>query len=533
MTQAPSFLSEPQVVDLPRLIQDVRQGDIQVPRFQRPFVWDDLRRIELLRSIRSGIPIGSLLVWRTSSKRLGCFDRIAGVPIPRPPDGRTISFLLDGHQRVTSIFGAFTFVAATANLESQKDDSPAPLVYNVDKDDFEVSGAPGNDLRLPLQLLLDAVSLRRSFRLMEKEQIRPAEQLDLLQSRAEEVLKSFERCRIPIIPLTTEDVGLATRTFHRVNSQGFPMAEIHMVAALTWKEDFDLREEIERAWATQELVEHWKPTDDQQVLNVIKGAFNLEVAKASEEKLIRGLAGNPGVVKHAVKALASTMRFASEELYLSGPGAVPYEMQITLTAAALVRADLSAVKDVEQARRWWGLTTVWGTFAGGASHRVQAAFRHLTRGVAGIREPWPDVLFRTIEPVDVPALDFRNARAKYFADGYARATGNEDLLRSRGSRALVSLFRGLTTAPGNRFIWRSEKIGELHQLLWEGDFLALRGHFIDEDCVQLYRAKLEEDFVARRAALMNAFERKWFEGLRAAEFIAGVVDGVANRPIAD
>lgn len=521
MTQAPSFLTEPQVVDLARLVQDVRQGDIQVPRFQRPFVWDDQRRIELLRSIRSGIPIGSLLVWRTSTKRLRCFERIAGIPIPRPAEGRTISFLLDGHQRVTSIFGAFTQHTATGAAQLQKDDAPTPLVYNVNADDFEIVGAPGTDLRLPLHLLLDAVSLRRSFRSMEREQVRPAEELDLLQSRAEEVLKSFERCRIPIIPLTTEDVGLATRTFHRVNSQGFPMAEIHMVAALTWKEDFDLREQIERAWAAQELVEHWKPTDDQQVLNVIKGAFNLEVAKASEEKLIRGLGTEPGVVRRAVDALASTMQFASQHLGLSGPSTVPYEMQITLTAAALVRAGLSAVRDVEQARRWWGLTTAWSTFAGGASHRVQAAFRHLIRGIAGARDPWPDVLFRSSTALDVPPLDFRNARAKYFIDGYARATGLQELLRARGSRALVSLFRRSTTTAGNRFIWRSEKIAELNHLLQDGDIEALEGHFVDQVCIEFYRANAEEEFVARRTELMNVFERNWFGCLNPLEFVTG------------
>ena len=69
MSESPSYVSQPQVTDLVKLLSDVRAGHIQVPRFQRPFVWDDDRRLELMRSLRAGIPIGSLLVWRTSQNR--------------------------------------------------------------------------------------------------------------------------------------------------------------------------------------------------------------------------------------------------------------------------------------------------------------------------------------------------------------------------------------------------------------------------------------------------------------------------------
>lgn len=522
MSQAPSFLSEPQIVDLPLLVEDVRRGDIQVPRFQRRFVWDDERRIELLRSIRSGIPIGSLLVWRTSTRRLRCFPRIAGIAVPQAKEGRTISYLLDGHQRLTSIFGCFSASSAVStNTALEAEDAPREVVYNVDRDDFEIDGSPGSDLRLKLSLFLDPVALRRRFRAMEKAGERPAERLDELQYRAEEVLKAFERCRIPIVPLTTEDLELATKTFHRVNSQGVSMSEIDMVAALTWKDDFDLRDEIESAWSQVALPANWKPTTEQQVLNVVKGTLNLEVAKATEERLIKGIGEDVTVVRRSVDGLVSAMHFITEQLHLEGPEIVPYQMQLTLTAAALANAGQDTVRDEEQVRRWWGLTTVWGIFAGGASHRVQAAFKHLTDAVKGKREPWPEVLFRSLEPLDLPPLDFRNARAKYFVAGYARAANCQGLLRSRGSRALVSLFRKHSNTPGNRFLWHSEKFTELQAALAAGNLDALLAHFVDEKCLDLYRQGAQEAFIHYRTSLMNQIERDWFERLHVADFVAG------------
>lgn len=522
MSQAPSFLSEPQIVDLPLLVDDVRRGDIQVPRFQRRFVWDDERRIELLRSIRSGIPIGSLLVWRTSTRRLRCFPRIAGIVIPQPKEGRTISYLLDGHQRLTSIFGCFNASSSTStNTTLEADDPPREVVYNVDRDDFEIDGSPGNDLRLRLSLFLDPVALRRRFRAMERASERTPEKLDELQYRAEEVLKAFERCRIPIVPLTTEDLELATKTFHRVNSQGVSMSEIDMVAALTWKDDFDLRDEIESSWAKVALPSNWRPTTEQQVLNVVKGTLNLEVAKATEERLIKGIGDDVSVVRRSVDGLGFAMKFITDQLHLDGPEIVPYQMQLTLTAAALANSGQTIVRDEEQVRRWWGLTTVWGIFAGGASHRVQAAFKHLIDAVKGKREPWPEVLFRSLEPLDLPPLDFRNARAKYFVAGYARSCNLQGLLRVRGSRALVSLFRKAPNTPGNRFLWNSEKLMELQAALAEGNLDALHAHFVDGKCIDLYRQEDHDAFIRHRTSLMNQVERDWFAGLQVADFIDG------------
>lgn len=521
MSESPSYVSQPQVIDLPKLLADVRAGHIQIPRFQRPFVWEDERRVELLRSLRVGIPIGSLLVWRTSQNRLRCFDGIAGVAIPEPAQGQTVSYLLDGHQRLTTLFAAFASPQLSSSAAPASDsDAPESIFFDLEQDDFVVGNPTGAWSCLPLHLFLDAVALRQHFRNKEREGNVEPKEIDRLQSIAEGVLYAMQWCRIPVIPLSTDDVELATRSFHRVNSQGVPMTEVHMVAALTWGDNFDLRERFERAWGSHTLPNRWQPATEQQTLNVLKGLLGMDLARSPGALLVRRIREKQEVAGRPVDLLVRAMNLAADRL-VHTPLAIPYQMQLTLTAIALQDIPEGVPVDEEWLRRWWGLTTAWGSFASAATHRVQAALRHLRAGLLGKHEPWPNLLFHSAEPSPLPNLELRNARARYFADGYANQCGCVELLHKRGNRAVVSLIRGEGTRPGNRFVWESERAELLTQALGNQDFDSLKDHFVDADCLEAWTRSDFKGFLEVREALMNRAEATWFEGLRAGEFIEG------------
>jgi hypothetical protein len=60
-----SELFDPPVVPrLEVLLREFEKGEIQIPAFQRPSLWRDDQRLDLLDSVRRGLPIGALLVWR-------------------------------------------------------------------------------------------------------------------------------------------------------------------------------------------------------------------------------------------------------------------------------------------------------------------------------------------------------------------------------------------------------------------------------------------------------------------------------------
>ena len=98
-----------QPILLKDLLDDVSSGSIQLPDFQRGWIWDDYRIRGLLASISRGFPVGAILTLA------------AGGDVkfkPRPIEGvksaagdKRIStepstFLLDGQQRLTSLYQA-------------------------------------------------------------------------------------------------------------------------------------------------------------------------------------------------------------------------------------------------------------------------------------------------------------------------------------------------------------------------------------------------------------------------------------------
>lgn len=93
-------------LSIPEILEHVRRGQLRIPAFQRGFVWDADRIAYLMDSIHRKFPIGSLLLWRTKEQLKG--DRMLGpFALPAPEVDYPIDYILDGQQRVTSIFGVF------------------------------------------------------------------------------------------------------------------------------------------------------------------------------------------------------------------------------------------------------------------------------------------------------------------------------------------------------------------------------------------------------------------------------------------
>lgn len=99
------------------ILDTVIRGQIRIPAFQRGFVWEPERVAYLMDSIYKGFPFGSLLFWRTkeqlkSENKLGPFD------LPQPPEDYPVDYVLDGQQRITSIFGVFQTQLAGSPTEA-------------------------------------------------------------------------------------------------------------------------------------------------------------------------------------------------------------------------------------------------------------------------------------------------------------------------------------------------------------------------------------------------------------------------------
>ena len=96
---------EPQSVTFSSLINDIEKGLIKIPQFQRDFVWPKHKSAKLLDSIVKGYPVGTFILWKTKES-LRSVRNIGGAELPLPPAGDFVQYVLDGQQRLTSLFAS-------------------------------------------------------------------------------------------------------------------------------------------------------------------------------------------------------------------------------------------------------------------------------------------------------------------------------------------------------------------------------------------------------------------------------------------
>src|SRR5882724_3371307 len=87
--------------DLKDLLRDVDSGKIQLPEFQRSYVWSDEDVRSLMASVAKGFPVGALLTLQTGGVVKFKPRLIEGVPKKQVDPGE---LLLDGQQRITSLY---------------------------------------------------------------------------------------------------------------------------------------------------------------------------------------------------------------------------------------------------------------------------------------------------------------------------------------------------------------------------------------------------------------------------------------------
>jgi hypothetical protein len=61
-------------ISLSRLIDKIRANEIRIPVFQREYVWSPGQVIELLESIRTGIPLGAIVLWDVPNRYFNLFE---------------------------------------------------------------------------------------------------------------------------------------------------------------------------------------------------------------------------------------------------------------------------------------------------------------------------------------------------------------------------------------------------------------------------------------------------------------------------
>ena len=219
------------------LIERIQQGTIRIPKFQRAFVWEAENVAFLMDSIYRGYPIGSVLLWRTEEK-LSAERELGTFVIPEPQKKWPVDYVLDGQQRVTSLFGVFQ-----TTLTPQSNEKRFEVYFDLAakegalEDQFVAwqTSEPVPESYFPLRLLLDPTPFAKRTRNLSDEQL---EIITNLQRRFQEA-----QIKTEVIELTDrEQIAII---FERVNRAGMRLDTFQLLTAWTWSNEFDLNEKLD------------------------------------------------------------------------------------------------------------------------------------------------------------------------------------------------------------------------------------------------------------------------------------------------
>lgn len=240
-----------------QIIQKISDGEIRIPAFQRDFVWEPDRVQFLMDSIYKGYPIGTVLFWRSREKL--SFDRDLGpFTLPDPKKEYPIDYVLDGQQRITSIFATFQsemnknpkskWVDIYFDIEAKPNAQDSQFIATNDKN------PPAN--LIPLRVLFDVTQYGKLIRTLTDEQ---AGIIDDLQTR-------FKEASIPVETVETEEHSKIAIIFERINRNGIPLNTYQLLSAWTWSNDFDLRAKFEELTSLLDDVEYGDLGDEDDLL---------------------------------------------------------------------------------------------------------------------------------------------------------------------------------------------------------------------------------------------------------------------------
>lgn len=221
------------------LFVEIDTGQIKLPMFQREFVWEKEQSAKLIDSILKGFPIGTFIFWKTKEE-LRSYKEVGNHKLPDTPDGDYVQYILDGQQRITSLYAIRKGIRITKDgkvvdyrdifidldHEAESDDQ---IVVTERKDGHRYLSVH-RALTSQVTDLLDEFPDKTTLKLIETYKNK---------------LTSYDFSTITIKDYPIE---VACEVFSRINTGGKALTVFEIMVAKTYDETkgFDLAERYER-----------------------------------------------------------------------------------------------------------------------------------------------------------------------------------------------------------------------------------------------------------------------------------------------
>jgi hypothetical protein len=366
---------------LSTLLKEFEEGKILIPPFQRDYVWNNSKKIELLDSLNRGFPIGSVLFWMPEKKvRENFYEEdsqlIGGYKIKNvAPE---YYFILDGFQRLSTLFGCFINKNATSldqNEELWK--NQFNIYYDLKEDKFEFNRKIKSSLQIyqiPLFHFFDGDGyFELSDKLLTSIEFSKEEKLVFLE-RYKSFANKIGQYDIPVMELYGGDVSESVNIFSRLNSRGEMVSDDWKVSALSFNKERNFRfgTEIDNLFTYLERFNFYTSKEDRKnkrkfildcVLNSISDKPYFDVANTSEE--LEKLASDSSFIDISLEAISTvkeTIKFLYENLLILNNKFISSTYQITFLLDFFKNESKQSIDKVQELKKWFWITSYTNYF---------------------------------------------------------------------------------------------------------------------------------------------------------------------------
>ncbi len=258
------------------ILKDVNSGKIQLPDFQRGWVWDDNRIKGIIASVAKSFPIGAVMLLETGNESI----RFKTKPVEGVPDVNGFKpemLILDGQQRITSLYQAIITnkVVNTKNAKGYEikrwyyidmvkamdlSTDLEEAIFSINENKI-ITENIGRDIVLDLskeenefENLMYPVWLVDEyddwFMKYQEYYDYDKEKIKFWNSFKNKIINSFNNYMLPVIVMKKENPKEAVcQVFEKVNTGGVSLTVFELLTASFASDEFDLKADWEKMLA--------------------------------------------------------------------------------------------------------------------------------------------------------------------------------------------------------------------------------------------------------------------------------------------
>ena len=366
------------------ILSQIDLGSMALPEFQRGYVWNRDQVRDLMLSLYRKHPVGSLLVWLTKTE----IADTRGDAMPAPG---VVKLLLDGQQRITSLYGIIR--GRPPRFFDGNPQAFTGLHFHLDDETFEFYSPlkmKDDPLWINVTELMQQGVGPAITRLMTRPEIVPV--LNLYVNRLSAIY-AVNEIDLHIEEVSGEDktVDVVVDIFNRVNSGGTKLSKGDLALAKICAEWPEARNEMKKR------LEKWRRAGYQFKLDWLLRTINAVVtgeALFSALKDVDTRDFQEGLLK-AERSIDSLLNLIASRLGLDHDLVLGSRYSFPLLARFLVQkgGHLSNARERDHILFWYVHTFLWGRYSGSTEtvlnqdlDVIEEADGALDRLVEGLRQ---------------------------------------------------------------------------------------------------------------------------------------------------